>query len=141
MSMKHIFGFGLLVMTVAAGAAQAEVQAKFHLPFGARWGEMTLAPGDYVMQLPEASLGVRQFTVTGDHKTGYVQPVVTDYHDALTNDSDRSYLQLVKVNGTYFVTKYRSGATGKLFSFAVPTHKHKKGTTEEEVVKLGFSSN
>ncbi len=139
MSIKHIFCFGILVTTIAVGSAHAAVQAKFHLPVGARWGAMTLAPGDYQVSLPEGSLGVRQFTVTGDEKTGYVQPTVTDDNDGLVNDSTRSYLQLVKVNGTFYVAKYRSGATGKLFSFSVP--KHKKGTTEEEVVKLGFSTN
>ncbi len=139
MRMKHILSFGLVAMTMAVGSAHAAVQAKFHLPVGARWGEMTLAPGDYSLSLPEGSLGVRQFTVKGANKTGYVQPTVTDDRDYLTNESSASYLQLVKVNGAFFVAKYRSGPTGKLFSFAVP--KHKKGTAEEEVVKLAFSGN
>jgi len=139
MSMRHIFSFGLLAMTIAAGSVHAAVQAKFHLPVGARWGQMTLAPGDYKVLLPEGSLGVRQFTVKGDAKTGYVQPVVTDDNDGLVNESGGSYLQLVKVDGTFFIAKYRSGATGKMFSFAVP--KHKKGTADDEVLKLGFSGN
>lgn len=138
MSMKHIFGFGLLIMTIAVGSAPAAVQAKFHLPVGARWGQMTLAPGDYKLSLPESSLGVREFTVNGNDKTGYVQPTTTDDHDGLVNDSTRSYLQLVKVNGTFYITEYRSAATGKIFSFAVPKHKR---TAEDEVLRLGFSGN
>ena len=39
MSIKSIFSFGLMTMTIAAGAAHAAVQAKFHLPFGAQWGQ------------------------------------------------------------------------------------------------------
>ena len=34
--------------------------------------------------------------------------------------SNRSYLQLVNVNGTYFVRKYTSGITGRLLMFSVP---------------------
>jgi hypothetical protein len=138
MSMKHIFGFGLLVTTIAVGSAHAAVQAKFHLPVGARWGQMTLTPGDYQLSLPEGSLGVRQFTVKGHDKTGYVQPTVTDDHDGLINDSTSGSLQLVKVNGTFYVAQYRSAATGKVFSFAVPKHKR---TADDEVVRLGFSGN
>jgi hypothetical protein len=138
MKMKHILSYGLLITTIAVGSAHAAVQAKFHLPVGVHWGAMTLAPGDYKLSLPEGALGVRQFTVTGGDKTGYVQPTVTDDNAGLFDDSTRSYLQLVKVNGAFFVAQYRSGATGKLFSFAVPKHKR---TVDEEVVKLGFSGN
>lgn len=138
MSLKRIFSFGLMMMTIAAGAAHAAVQAKFHLPFGARWGQMTLAPGDYKVLLPDRSLGSPQFVVKGDERTGYVQPIVTDNNNGLVNDSSRSYLQFVKVNGTYFVAKYRSGATGQVFSFAVPNHKHNE---EQDVRRLSFSSN
>jgi hypothetical protein len=136
--MRHIFSFGLLVATMAVGSAHAAVQAKFHLPCDARWGTMTLAAGDYQMSLPEGSLGVRQFTVKGNDKTGYVQPNITDDNDGLVNDLNRSYLELVKVNGTFYIAKYRSAATGKLFSFTVPKHKR---TADDEVVRLGFSGN
>jgi hypothetical protein len=138
MSMKRIFSFGLMMMTIAVGAARAAVQAKFHLPFGARWGQMTLAPGDYKVLLPDRSLGSPQFVVKGDERTGYVQPIVTDNNNGLMNDSSRSYLQFVKVNGTYFVAKYRSGATGQVFSFAVPNHKRSE---EQDVRRLTFSNN
>jgi hypothetical protein len=35
-------------------------------------------------------------------------------------DSDRSYLVLVSVGGTYFVREYNSGPTGKRYTFGVP---------------------
>jgi hypothetical protein len=141
MSMNRIFSFGLLVMTAAAGAVHAGEQAKFHLPFGVRWGEVTLAPGDYKVALPEASLGNRQFVVQGKDKTGYVHPLVADSDDSLRHDASHSYLQLVKVNGTYFVAKYRSGSTGQLFSFAVPKQKREVQMAERDVVNLGASAN
>jgi hypothetical protein len=146
MSMNRIFRFGLLVMTAAAGAVHAAEQAKFHLPFGARWGEVTLAPGDYKVALPEASLGNRQFVVRGKDvqgkdKTGYVQPLVADSDDSLRHDPNHSYLQLVKVNGTYFVAKYRSGSTGQLFSFAVPKQKREVRMAVRDVVNVGALGN
>ena len=97
---------------------------------------MTLAPGDYQVLLPERSLGSPQFVVTGDARTGYVQPIVTDNSNGLVNESSRSYLQFVKVNGTYFVSQYRSGTTGQIYSFTVPNHKRSE---EQDVRKLSFS--
>jgi hypothetical protein len=141
MSINRIFNLGLLVMTVAVGAAHAGVQAEFHLPFGARWGQMTLAPGDYKLTLPEMALGHRQFTVTSNDRTGYVQPMVADYGQSLEGDSGHSYLKLVKVNGTYFVAEYRSGVTGKTFNFAVPKQKHNLEMTDQDVTKVEVSGN
>jgi hypothetical protein len=100
-----------------------------------------LAPGDYKVSLPEASLGVQQFVVKGNDKTGYILPMAADYHESLRPDSSRSYLQLVKVNGTYVVAQYRSGGTGQTFSFAVPKHKHQLRMTDQDVVKLGAAGN
>ncbi len=140
MNISHVFGFGLLAITLAAGAAQAGQQAAFHLPFEARWGELTMAPGDYKVSLPEVSLGIRQFSINGGDKTGFVQPMVTDDEGIRSHSSD-SYLELVKVNGTYFVAKYRSGATGKMFSFEVPKKKHEMELANRDVVKLRVSGN
>jgi hypothetical protein len=141
MSMKRIFGFGLLATMAAAGAAFAGQQARFHLPVGARWGAVTLEPGDYQVSLPETTLGNPQFILTADNRSRYILPLATEYDAGRTGGSGQSYLQLVKVDGSYFVSKYRSG-TGKVFSFAVPKHeKHKLEMTDRDVVQLGVSGN
>jgi len=140
MSKYRILNFGLLAMVFAVGAVRAEVQAEFHLPFQAHWGKMTLAPGDYKISLPDRSLGVPQFSVTGEGKTRCILPLVADYNDDLLSDSSHSYLQLVKVNGTYFVSQYRSEATGKTFKFVVPKHKRHLEIADQDVVNLGVSS-
>jgi hypothetical protein len=140
MNISRILGFGFLVMTVAAGAAQAGQQATFHLPFEARWGELTLAPGDYKVSLPEASVGIRQFIVRGDDGARYILPIVTDYGTS-NRESNNSYLELVKVNGTYFVTKFRSGAEEKTFLFSVPKHNRQTELANQGSVKLGVSGN
>jgi hypothetical protein len=141
MKMNRIFGLALLVMTAAAGAAHAEVQAKVHLPFAAHWGKVIMAPGDYNISLPEASLGHRQLTVEGGGKTGYIQPLVTDDDDKSTGGEKRSYLEFVKVNGTYFVAQYRSAASGKIFRFAVPKQQRHVELSDQDVVRLGVAGN
>jgi hypothetical protein len=141
MNMNRISSLGLLAITAAVGAAHAEVQAKFHLPVQARWGKMTLAPGDYKVSLPQASLGNRQFIVAGDRMTGVIQPLVTDEDRGTTPNSSASYLQLVNVDGTYFIAQYRSGASGKTFSFAVPKPKHRLEIVGPESVRVGVGVN
>jgi hypothetical protein len=140
MNINRIFSFGLLVMTAAAGAAQAEQQATFHLPFEARWGLVTLAPGDYKVLLPGSAPGISQFIVDRDHHSRFVQPLITDYDQGENPGSSRSYLQLVNVDGTYFVSKYRSGMTGKTFTFRVPKPKHQLRMTARDVVNVETSS-
>jgi hypothetical protein len=141
MIMNRIFSFGLLVLTAAVGAAQAGVQAQFHLPFEARWGQAILAPGDYKVSLPESSTAGRQWLVTSQDKSVFVQPLVTDHDERWADDSKGSYLTLVKVNGMYVVSQYRSGPTGKVFGFPVPKPQHRVTMTDRDVLKLGASTN
>jgi hypothetical protein len=141
MKMNRILSLSLAAMTIAAGAAHAAVQAKFHLPFEARWGQVTLTPGDYQVLLPEPSLGNRQFLVTGDDRSGYIQPIVTDSYESTTRDASRGSLRLVKVNGAYFVSQYRSGASGKTFTFAIPKESRRTKWADRDVVNLNVSGN
>ncbi len=142
MNMNRILTLGLLAMTAAMGAAQAEVQAKFHLPFGARWGEVNLAPGDYKLSIPDGYQGVAGLLVQGAGKTGFIQPQGTDHDGNARADSQHSYLQLEKVNGTFFVTQFRSAATGETFHFALPKQqRHRSEKTEQDVVKIGVGGN
>ena len=133
MSMNRIFGLSLLVMGAAAGALHAEEQATFHLPVEARWGNMNLAPGDYNISLPKASLGVNEFVVRGDDRTGYVLPLVAD---STRGASQASYLRLVKVNGTYVITQYQSGSNGKVYNFSVPKQRRHIEMSKQEVLNV-----
>jgi hypothetical protein len=139
MSIKSFFSLGVLVMTAAVGAAQAGVQAEFHLPFEAHWGNMTLAPGDYKISLPASSLDGRQFFVSTEGKSGYVLPLVADVNDTPIPGSERGSLELVKVDGKLFVKRYRSIATGKTYSFIVPKLRHHLDMADQDVVTVGVS--
>lgn len=120
---------------VAAGLALTALQAnaqqvKFHLPFEAHWGAAVLEPGDYTLSVPVAELQPI-FRVSGDRKSSMILPMEMETQ----HTSSGSFLQLVNVNGTYFVKEYKSGPTGKTFSFAVPkpvveTSIASAGTTE-----------
>ena len=142
MSMNRILTLGLITMAAVVGTAQAEVQAKFHLPFNAHWGQVTLPPGDYKISIPDGYRGTPKLTVAGHGKTGYVQPQVTEADRNSTTDPEHSYLQFVKVNGAYFVTQYRSAAIGETFSFTVPKQpRHHSEKSDQDTVKIGVGGN
>ncbi len=102
-------GFGICALQASAQ------QAKFHLPFEAHWGSAVLAPGDYDISVPFAE-AQPIFHVSGDNKSSMVAPQMMEEQPL----SSHSSLQLVKVNGVYYVKEYKSGASGMRFSFGVP---------------------
>jgi hypothetical protein len=138
---NRIFSFALLAATAAVGAAQAEQQARFHLTFAAQWGEITLAPGDYRVTLPEIALGHWNFFVTGHDARGFIIPTTTDFAGLMQKPSNRSYLQLVKTDGVFRVAKYQSAATGAIFTFKLPKPQHKVEMASQEVVNVDVAGN
>ena len=118
--MNRILGAAALGALLGAGCMQGAVQAHFHLPVTAHWGQSVLAPGDYKIKIMDLSAGPNQVVIEGQGKTIYQMVKMTDL-DPLAH---KSSLQLVERNGQYFVQSYRSGDVGKIFSFSVP-----KGTS------------
>ncbi len=134
MSINRILNIGLLLITAAAGAAYAEVQAEFHLPFEAHWGQLHLGSWRLQTGSPQISHGSPLFVVKGPEKTSLVMPMLTDYNGNSLSNPTKSYMTLVKINGDYFVREYRSGSTGKTFSFGIPKSKHHLGMADEYVI-------
>jgi len=142
MSMNRILTLGLVTITALVGTAQAEVHANFHLPFYAHWGQVTLAPGDYKISIPDGYRGTPKLLIEGKGKTGYIQPQVTEADGNSTKDPEHSYLQFAKVNGAYFVTQYRSAAIGETFRFTVPKQaRHRSEKADQDTVKIGVGGN
>lgn len=137
MFMKRIFNFGFLGVLATAGVLQAAQQAKFHLPFTATWGTVTLAPGDYSITLPEVGLAQRTFDITGEGTHAYI-PVMTmgQTHRAA---SDRAYLSLQNVNGNYYVQSYSSGSSEREFDFMLPKANHRVNYGKRQTLKLDAS--
>ncbi len=103
---------------------QGAVQAHFHLPITAHWGQAVLAPGDYRVKILDLNDGPNQIVIQGEGKTFYA--MVRNTGDESL--SGASSLQLVKRDGAYFIKEYRSGYVGKTYSFSVP--KSAEGATE-----------
>lgn len=115
LSNNRILGLLALGMAVTA-TSQAGMQAQFHLPVAAHWGQTLLAPGDYKLQMPEVASGFRQVLIEGEGRRVYAMPLATD-SKAINGSSS---LQLVQQDGNYYVREYRSDVVGKTYTFGVP---------------------
>jgi hypothetical protein len=116
---KNMIGFALLASVLSVGSSFAEQLVNFHLPVPVKWGNTILEPGDYRMEIPSSSLGLPSVNMKNAKRSVMVLPLMTSSSDS-SKLSNRSYLQLVNVNGTYFVRKYTSGVTGRTLTFAIP---------------------
>jgi hypothetical protein len=134
--LNRIFSFALLAAAAGTAAAQAGQQVRFHLPYEAKWGNVALAPGDYSVVLPQVSLGQREFLIRGENGNAWVLPMATDVDALSINPSDKNYLQLVNVDGVFFVSKYQAGANKVVFNFKVPKSRHKEWMTNRQVTKI-----
>ena len=107
------------VLTVSLGifaAASNAQQARFTLPFEAHWGSVVLPAGEYKMDAPLSKSWPRVLSIAGQGRTVYLLAAV----ESPRPESEQSYLKLVNVGGTQFVTEFRSGVNGKLFTFEIP---------------------
>jgi len=108
---------GLLALGLAVTASsQAGVQAQFHLPVAAHWGQALLAPGDYKLLISDAASGFSRVVIQGEGGTVCAMPLVAD--PKASNGS--ASLLLVKREGNYFVREYRSEVDGKTCTFGIP---------------------
>ncbi len=137
MFFKHILNVGLFGALATAGALQAGQQAKFHLPVSATWGVVTLAPGDYSVNLPETGMGHWTFSLEGEGTHALIPVMTMGQHDRSTNE--HSYLTLRNVNGTYYVQSYNSGSSAKEFDFMLPKASHHVKYGRLDTVKVDAS--
>ncbi|HMF78816.1 MAG TPA: hypothetical protein VK604_24375 [Bryobacteraceae bacterium] len=114
---KNMFGFALVASALSVSISYAEQQVKFHLPVAVQWGDTTLGPGDYRMEIPTSTLGIQSVCMHDAKKAVFALPLTTGTVEPY---SSKSYLQLVNVDGTYFVRKFTSGVTGRTLTFEVP---------------------
>ena len=126
---SSVFAF-LFASTAATASAQ---QARFHLPFEARWGSLVLPPGDYTVQLPRPSEGRPEVLVEGP-AAGFVMPESRDDYGARgPAPSAKEYLELTKVGDVYFVTKYQDGLEATTFYFKMPQQAGPENTAPSTV--------
>jgi len=117
MSNNRLFGAATLAFGLALAVSHASAnEATFKLPVLAHFGNAILPPGEYRMTVPSPITPINVIYLHGDGKVQATLPALTDTQEL----SDRSYLQLVNVGGTYFVAKYISGVSGKTYTFSIP---------------------
>lgn len=109
-----------LMAGVAATASAQQGRAQFHLPVEAKWGGVVLPPGEYRMSIPQISTGSSTFLVRGPAGTHFILPSTSDAYGARSEARATDYLQLVKVDGEYFVTKFEEGSRSLTFFFKTP---------------------
>jgi hypothetical protein len=95
----------------------AHAEATFNLPVEVHWGLAILKPGKYTINVPLAQSWPQQMSLT---RNGKVVASLMPSTESAGSESNESYLQLVSVAGTYYVGEYRSGPTGKQFTFLIP---------------------
>lgn len=89
----------------------------FELPVEAKWGAAVLQPGiKYTVEIPLATSFPQQMVLTKNGSTVRILAL----SEESTDQSNGSYLRLVAVGDAYFVREYRSGQSGKQFTFQVP---------------------
>jgi hypothetical protein len=93
------------IFLFTAFGAHAE-QATFDLPVEVHWGLAILKPA-----------WPQQMSLT---RNGKVVASLMPSTESAGSESNESYLQLVSVAGTYYVGEYKSGPTGKQFTFLIP---------------------
>ncbi len=111
--MKTLIACAFAIASTATGAFAQ--QGAFTLPVRVHWGMAVLEPGAHSLKPPSAAKGPI-FYISGDEGIEMSIPSSTENIE----QSERSYLRLVKVNGDYFVNEFYSGLSGKKYHFATP---------------------
>jgi len=126
---------GLAALTVGLGLTATRANAQqvtFHLPFAAHWGSIVLESGDYRLSDPAGQLGSHLIYVS---QPGHSKMVLAQSIEIQPRHFDGSSLELVNVNGAYFVRRYESALTGQVFTFPVP-----KATSETEMASAAVTA-
>ena len=127
--------FGLAALAAGLGLTAQHVSAQqttFHLPVAAHWGSIVLEAGDYGLSDPAGGPGNHLIYVS---QRRHSQMVLAQSSEIQPRHFDRSSLELVKVNGAYFVKRYRSALTGQVFTFPVP-----KASPETQMASAAVTS-
>ncbi len=116
-NLKRILSIAGLATAISLIAAPLNAQqGRFNLPVEAHWGNAVLSPGAYKLSGPSVTSPIGILYISGNGQTQMAVPAVTE----IKNDSNRSYLRLVNVDGIYVVREFVSGATGRNYTFGIP---------------------
>ena len=124
-----------LVVGVTGSQATAQgiaMRGTFTLPFEAHWADVVLQPGDYSFSLPSATNNAPVMRITGQGKTVLVAvPASTS-----APESDRSYLKVENVGGTYVIRQFNSPVTRELITFPITKSVRKGMLAQNQAVTI-----
>ena len=113
-----VVGVGLLA--AAAAAPLSAQQLHFHLPVAAKWAGTVLPVGDYRLRTMANPTGMMILTIQGPAGARFLVPMTTEAYGARKDPPAQSYLQLVEVDGKYFVNKLEASTQALTYFFKVP---------------------
>jgi hypothetical protein len=125
-----------LCATAVSASAQ---QGNFHLPFEAKWAGVECPAGDYQVALPERYNGKSTFLVRGPAGTSFILPMSEDTYGNHAGNPAGTYLQLVKVDGGWFVKKYEAGSRSLVFYFKTPKPSHRVQIASQDSARIRVS--
>ena len=138
---SHLFGAATLAIALSLAASPVSAhEATFQLPFPVQLGNNVLQPGEYRMTMPSLPSPVGAIYLYGAGKVRVTVPITV----GTQQETDRSYLELVNVGGTYFVRQFVSGELGKTYTFGVPKmvrHEVLANSTSTTVAVTGGAAN
>lgn len=114
---KHLTAVAGIATALIMAASQANAQtATFTLPYSARVGKTTLPAGEYRLRVHATGTAIPAAYLYSNGKLVASAGVLRQ----LTPDADGSYLELLAIGDSHYLSKFVSRDTGAIFTFAIP---------------------
>lgn len=114
---KRMVNTTVLASAICLTAFRANAEhLTFELPVQAQWGAVVLEPGRYTAEIPPATSWPQQISLKKNGRTVWISSL----SETSIDETNSSSLRLVAVGDAYFVREYKSGQSGKQFTFQVP---------------------
>jgi hypothetical protein len=113
-NLSTIAGFTTALILVVS-QANAQI-ATFTLPFPAHVGKTTLTPGEYQLRVTAGPSPVPAAYLYRDGKLVATAAVMRQP----TQEANGSYLQVLGIGGSHYISKFVSSGSGAVFTFAIP---------------------
>jgi hypothetical protein len=117
-------------MTAAKASAETVLKGSFNLPTQAYWGSNLLEPGEYSFTVDMTMGRTPMVHLRGEG----VNALVLSSPVSAPPSTDRTFLTLESINGTYAVRELSAGAIGRSYDFIVS--KSAKGPVERSALTV-----
>lgn len=138
LSITRLMIISACAVALPLGASLASAQTvQFDLPVEVHWGSAVLQPGSYTLSnIDSPSGGSPMLLLHGLMGNRIELPGAVDTQQPL---GKRSYLKLVKLDGSYYVREYVSSTSGVAMEFATPKMNRHELKAEVRVLEASGS--